>query len=270
MLINGWIALAIVMYCGVIGIALSFALRSTHTAEIYVLGRYRNKKFPRSPKRRIITSIIALVVGVAIINGFSWVTTLVTNPGGTDSKTLATSKAVTTAFGLTPKQSYPLVLGSRVGSSENNLNVESGLFFTYVSLHTMSGSAVTVSFTHQSDTYMLEIPTVKTVFVQSTTATPSVTFYFQKSSYDKYEDYYYGTPLLKQTVTKDYTSCSPQVANLTIICGNVKLVSKDIKAVPLSATAMRHGLAPIVTKYIDSATITLTPQMYDQLSGRID
>lgn len=259
----------VILYALLLIFVLSFGFRKTREVFSEDLGYHTATVVQRSRRRKVITALVALTVGLVVIDGSSWVITAWANRAHDFEDTEDSSTPITVPFGLTPEQSYPLVLGARVGTSQSDLHVEGGFFDSYVSLRTMSGSAVTVSFTHQNKTYMLEIPTVKTVFTQSATDSPSVVFYFQKHEVDSWYDDVYGLPNVQQDVTDHYSQCHLGFADFVLACVGSKLVSTKTKVLPLSSTELRHGLSPIVSKYIDSAAITLTPKMYAQLSGTI-
>lgn len=201
---------------------------------------------------------VCMAIFVGAFNGIVfWASSGVNNQ--TVTTTASTSQYITEPLGLTPLETYPLELGSRVGSySETHLDVSTGRYNGHVSIDAVSGSTVTVSFQYENRTSTLEVPISKVNFYQSNDGSPSVKFYFL------------GLPQLQSTTVQTYEPCHFQMVNLVMACERGALITSDTTVAQLDADTIRRGLAPMVIQYVDTVDITLTTDMYDQLIGKIE
>lgn len=156
-------------------------------------------------------------------------------------------------FGLESGQNYPLVMGDRVGGSTVEAAASSGLFSARASVSTQPASALSIDFTHDSKSFVLELPMSGTTFIQSTTEEPSVVLHLVNEVHENESMTYVGSS----------DSCTPVVRNLMLKCVTIE----DGQRVDMSEATARRGLGPIVQEHFDSATITLTPDMYYDLLG---
>jgi len=200
--------------------------------------------------RRVYAKILAFVLVLLVLgglaNGLSYA-----GSANSNNTPLAHASDVAKVFGLESGRPYPLVLGERLGGSAVSARAAAGWFTATASVNTQPGSAVSVSFTQGDKSYILELPTAKVTFVQSKDAQPSVAIYLGNAT---------GYPM---KVTSD-TGCTTIIESGFLACRRV--VSYGVS---ISDDDLRHGLPPIVQGNLDSATITLTPDMYGKVLGKI-
>ncbi|HVX24196.1 MAG TPA: hypothetical protein VG992_02535, partial [Candidatus Saccharimonadales bacterium] len=153
-------------------------------------------------------------------------------------------------FGLQSGQTYPLVLGARLGGSDTNVSAHAGLFSANVAVSSKPDSALSVSFEHAGKSYLLELPTNEITFIQSTTKKPSVTL--NLASHTVYSGL---------IVTTNYSHCHFEIHNFATTCSR-RVLSRTYA---LSSTAQLRGLAAVVSRSFSSAVITLTPTMYQRV-----
>lgn len=190
-------------------------------------------------------AITWLVVG-AILNGITWAASR------SATKEMPTYTMGASTFGLESGTEYPLVLGIRTGGSQIDATLRSGLFTASATVSSTPASSFPVSFEHEGKTYMLELPASQVVFdtTAATSADAAVTVYLVNKA-ARLGEY-------------SYESCRFTITNLVAWC----MPNGEAIFTPSDDT-LRRGLAPIVQASLDSATVKLTPEMYNQLLGRI-
>lgn len=219
-------------------------------------------------KSRIVGAAVLWVVGYAALNlvaiGFS----ANSKPHAPVSEKL-TYQHVAEQMGLVSGETYPLILGARVGGSTADINVAttvtSGLFSaratTNLQVSSAPASAISLSYTYQEKTYILELPTSRVTFIQTESENPSVSVWLSGGSSYK----------LGEKVYAEYsvTDCDWKFKNLLFMClwppydepGPTAKITKSVTDV---------GLAPVIQASFDRATITLSPDAYKQLLGIIE
>lgn len=217
---------------------------------------------PRGPLRPIIGKyVVAFLVVATIANSFVFFV-----GKGSGSQREATVTEVVQSFGLNSGASYPLVLGSRITGSSGDMKVSSGLFSFSANTTITPASATTISFEHNNTSYMLELPTSKLTFVQSSSEKPSVRLYLLNGDVD----YVTGSNALdannpdNAVVNRTFSPCQVVINSFLVTCVRQTLSTEVV----IGSNITRRGLAPIVLSNFDSAVITLTPVMYKQLLGR--
>ena len=206
--------------------------------------------------------------GYAVVTVIVLLTSLFSKPVTPANEPLAYSY-VSEQMGLSSGNSYPLVLGSRTGGSSGETDVSttltSGLFSaratTTMQSSSTPASAVSLGYTYEGKTYILEMPTSRITFIQSEDGEPSVTIWLSgESTFD------FG-----QKVYEPYaaTGCQWTFNNILVMC-----LWPDYNGPAPTPTIDAHasdvGLAPVIQGGFDRATITLTPEMYRQLLGIIE
>lgn len=176
------------------------------------------------------------------------------------SYTTETSIAKTEAFGLVPGHTYSLELGSLSSTSSSSASATGGFFHAHASVQTEAGPAVMVSFEYEGNTYPLMIPIRVTTFDKDDVADPTVTIYFRSDPNFTFDEYHEESwPVYEQ-----------RWVNFVYVHELVEPSVTTTTRETLSADAMRIGLATIAEPYIESATIVLSHEMYDQLTGKIE
>ncbi len=198
----------------------------------------------RTRRGKILTGMIGWLIGFAVVNGVTWMFS-----GANSRPSEPGVHAVSSEFGLVAGQSYPVRLGSRVSGTQGAFFW--GGIFSGGSATMSPGTAISVSFTNGSDSYILEIPTSKVTFSQTSSTSSTVRLYLLNNWMD-------GAGEFKETSN----SCE------TLIHSLVLLSRCDTSyAFHMDDDVRRRGLAPIVADNIDSATITLSPELYSRLLG---
>lgn len=151
------------------------------------------------------------------------------------------------SLGLTSGKEYPFEVGSlSIGVAGT---IQGG--FLGFDGQVQSASTLKVGFTSETgNSYLLEIPTSVMTFRQVPGTQPSMILnlkdeFFQEPRYTK----------------ADYSPCHWTLNNLWLVC------KKELKpgTPTIPKDIIDSGLAPLVSKYILGATITLTPEMYQEL-----
>lgn len=159
---------------------------------------------------------------------------------------------VSRALGLVSGQPYKVVLGERVQGSVGEGTFYGGLFSSRGTVSLQPGSSVSMGFAHKDTSYILELPVNRVSFVDSKTDRTEVQLFLKNPELRQ------GFGEVKQTAT----------------CGDIYVSSlvlwrdctKSMEYTPPDAVA-RRGLAPIVAEYFDSATISLSSELYEQFLG---
>lgn len=233
---TGWTIAAISCFIGfIVLVVIGEAIQASDAGKGYKLNR---------PSFYIAWSIT--LVGLYIVANLFVASTSLSSEETPD----ATSQDLAASFGLESGKEYPLELGERFSGTTGE--VHGGLF--WVSGSFQPATALSVGFEHGSSSYMLEFPTATVTFKQVEGVSPSVVMYLSD------EQVSYGShPAAKYVTT--YGPCEWTLHNLWFVC------EKDVASSTLvvSDDAQQLGLGPVVQEYFKSATITLTPEMYDAL-----
>lgn len=173
-------------------------------------------------------------------------------------------------LGFVSGEEYPLVIGERVGGSEEGTNVSTtvraGLFSaratTVLQSSSSPASAVSFSYTHEDKSYILELPTSRITFIQSDTQDPSVTIWLNdEATYDFGESVY---------PAYEHTACTWTFNNILVMC-LWPSYDRDSGMSPVLTQHTRDvGLAPVIQASFDHATIVLSSETYKQLLGIIE
>lgn len=188
-------------------------------------------------------SIMAAVVMLGNLAGSAWI-------DETKTTGYASGADAASVMGLTPDHSYPFVLGSRVSGSAGTVTATGGLFYASSVTTLQPASSITIGFTARGSSYILEIPASQ-LTIHQTAGPEQMQLHFQDgvlrgSSWSyKVSDCRYQFHLLAP-------SCMRHVVSKTLEIGN---------------ETRRHGLAPLVQHWLDSATVWLSPKDYSQLVG---
>jgi hypothetical protein len=246
---------------GIILIVALTALRRTRERFDASVGWYRHMRV--SARYRIV-SMAAWFVGLALVlNAGSWGLSWATSESGEVVETTYDSGVYPTeSFGLTPGESYPMSLGQLGFSS--SIDIRRSPF--YFSFQERSGATSIISVTHEDDTYILEIPVRVTTYHQVEGVEPSMQLFFNTGNI-QYERNVMGQ--WQTTRTDTYESCHSQFTNLLWTCMLGELVSSKEETEGPSQEQIEDGLTYWVEKYLDRAEITLTPEMHDELIGKI-
>ena len=191
--------------------------------------------------------IISWLIGAALFNGFFWLVSsageIVPNVG---------THIVSQELGLVSGRPYSVELGTRVQGSTGSGRFYGGIFSSGGKISLQPGSSVSMGFAKGDSSYILEVPMNKVHFVKSATERgASVQLYLNNLGAGQFG-----------SMTSTGKRCETAVYSLTLwrLCQNTfeYTIPPDVE---------RRGLAPIVTEYLDSATITLNPELYEQLLG---
>lgn len=229
---SGWLLLAFVVY----GFGALF---------VYAI-IYRGAERPLNKVENLILLSFAgflWCIGAAGFNVF----TMAVSSGTSGPTSISTHQAAHT-LGLESGKPYPVQIGSRVDGSVGEGYFYGGIFSSGGAVSIQPGSSVSMSFSNDSQSYILNIPMNKVVFEQSNDAESSVQLYLLDSRRGGFGSY--------------GVDCRLVIQSLMFI--NRCDVTDDLN--DFEAT-QRRGLAPIVTEYLDSATITLSPELYQELLG---
>lgn len=154
--------------------------------------------------------------------------------------------------GLKSGTAYPVVLGDRVAGSSGSAYVYGGIFTSSASVDIQPGSAVSMGFQSGNSSYIFEIPMSQVTFKQSDDNESYVTFYLGDDTGSSFGD---------STVKK--TNCRNAVASVVLVrrCDFVPTYHPY-------EDSLRRGLAPVVAGFLDSATIELSPELYQDVLGQ--
>lgn len=220
---------------------------------------FGNERIPVS--HRIREAVVTLVVFAAICNATTWIGSAWANSSTTEER-FDSGVYPTESFGLTPGESYPMSLGQLGYAS--TIDVARAPF--YFSLQEQSGSAAIVSVTHEGETYFLEIPVSLTKYHQVEGVEPSMKLFFNTGDIFMQRDV---MGQLQTTQTDTYGACQSKFVNFFWSCVQGELVSSESVTEELTQAQLDAGLPYWVQKYLKRAEITLTPEMHDQLIGKI-
>jgi hypothetical protein len=227
---NGWVILALIIYVIVGGLG---ALCMTD-----VVVRKSDK---------YVVAIVSWLIGAAMFNGITYA---VSSSG--ETAPVVGTHIVSQELGLESGKSYSVQLGTRVQGSTGSGVFYGGFFSSSGRVSLQPGSSVSMGFASGDSSYILEVPMSKVHFVKSASVNDaSVQLYLQNVAEN-------GYGAMKSVDTR----CETVIYSLVLwqLC-------KDTFEYRLPADVERRGLAPIVTEYLDSATITLSPELYDRLLG---
>ena len=246
--------IALVAIIGIVGAMIAFGIVATD--------------HPNWRKPGPWAGVVALwLVGYAVATVIAMIITGVNKPHTPGPEPIAFTY-VAEQMGLVSGDTYPLMLGGRIGGSEGETDVSTTVtagLFSAGATTTMQGSsspasAVSLGYTYEEKTYILEMPTSRITFIQSETETPSVIVWLRDE-----QTYDFGN-----AAYAEYSGdCIWGFNNILWTCRWPEYVETD--PIPtISQNAFDVGLAPVVQGGFDRATITLTPDMYRQLLGIIE
>ncbi len=157
-------------------------------------------------------------------------------------------------FGFKPNEPYPLVLGSQVASFQASADAEIG-FFSSAQASASGSPTITVAFTHSDTTYTLSLPRNATPIKIDDSKTPQMIIH-----------------LLPQTHTAggylplSWSECDWRISNLAIACQKTRIFDEKLAT---NAGVREAGLGKLVSEAFQSAELTMTSRMYQQMIGEI-
>lgn len=239
---SGWALLWLIVY--IIGgvFAVAAALDVSHAVSSNQSPKKRKLVKPLS---FVISWLVLMAVGAAVLNAVTYFYSQA--PG---AKPIMRSGAFAESQGLKTDTPYPVVIGSRVQGSTGGGYFYGGIFSSSVSFDMRPGSAVSMSFQSGDSSYIFEVPMNKLTFKLADSAGSTVTLYLEEFAGN------FGTSVVKES------NCRPAIASVVL----VKRCDESVVYAPYAAD-IRRGLAPVVNGYLDSATIELSPELYEQILG---
>lgn len=214
------------------------------------------------PVRERVGSAIALFVCLALaLNGISWVSSWMVHVSNWSESKYESGVYPTESFGLTPGESYPMSLGQLGFNSKIDVT-RTPFYFSY---QEQSGSTVIVSVTHEDQTYILEIPVSETTYYQVEGVEPSMKLFFNTGVARV------GSTMgqMEATRTNTYEPCRSVFTNFFWSCIRGDPISSVEVVETLTQSQIERGLSYWVINYLKRAEITLTPEMHDELIGKI-
>lgn len=222
--------------------------------------------------RRLLNGVIGLVISYVVVTALVITCSWMINNEDRNTETVSTGTYPIQSFGMSSGQEYPLILGSSSYAAQLEVEAGASLFGSYFLLSQTAGSASTISFEHDGLTYWLDIPASVTTFVRTYEVEPSVSLIFKQEVYPNREAWNFRDDLMLElttTTTYDREGCILEFVNFFWSCSGSDVYAKSVTTESISDVQLRQGLAPWVNAYLESAVITLTPEMYDQLTGAI-
>lgn len=172
-------------------------------------------------------------------------------------------------LGFESGREYPLTLGSRIsgasGESSVSTTVVNGFLFSGISTTVESSlgpsSAISLSYSYEGKSYIVEIPTSHVTFKQTTVDEPSATLWLNDgtSTYLGFQDW---TPYTE-------SSCRWTYMNLLPMC-LWPPYEGTLRPPQINQDVLELGLSPIIANSFVRAEVVLTPEMYNQLLGVIE
>lgn len=226
-------------------------------AYVMIVGMALDGFFPLTNKYstfRMVSVVVCVVVFAAGFATVSWFTSR--NFDKETSLHDPSARDVSVAMGLESGKEYPLIMGSRVGGSSVEAGASAGIFSARAYVNTKPASAVSLGFTVGERSWILELPVSAVTFIQSDVEKASVRMVFADT--EIYRD-------VSSTKVRTFGPTKCHLHNLFWVCPRETLSSEI--TVKLGESTARKGLPPIVSEYLDSAVITLTPAMYKDVLG---
>lgn len=256
----GTLATAIALY-GIVCAVVFFATEHTRyqireaAREAVISGVPVTRGF-KLRKRAKLVAITALVVviGAGVVNGITFRAAHAYNDQGRPTNAIEAARA----FGLESGVSYPLVLGDRVDGTNGGVDISlSRGFFTAranVSVTMTPGSSLSVNFVLQDKSYILEIPVMRSTFIQKPGVDPTVTLHLNPVTSS-----YYG-----ETVHDASRPCTAVIRTAILMCNRIITSTQTV-----DDPTIRRGLAKLISEedVLDSATFVVTPEMYSKIVG---
>jgi hypothetical protein len=196
--------------------------------------------------RMVWIPVVAALVGVVLINAATFGIT----QGHASPRNSLSSTYVASTFGLETGKAYPLMAGD--GANGAYGVVETGYFHDAVTSIRQEESVVSVAFAYQDRGYILEIPVSRTTFIQHNDVDPTVTLHL-----NNFESQDFGT------MTADTSRpCDVVIRTALLTCHRVIISTPRV-----NADIQQRGLAYLINEQdtLDSATFTVTSEMYDRI-----
>lgn len=238
-----------IMLCVVIGLVAFYFAEPIYSEFRQALDSKVKASYLRKARR---TLAITIVLGFILGNGVTfWAA-----HGHSTTLPVTSSRDVAESFGLKSDEPYPLVLGDRIEGSVGSVTASANHGFfksrAYASATLRPGSAISVSFVHQRNSYVLEIPVSISTFTQQEGVAPTVSLHLNDM-----ENSSYGVGEID-----DSRPCKPVIETVLLMCHR-----SITRTYPINELTAQRGLAVLLSDsdVLDSAHITLTPEMYDQI-----
>lgn len=156
-------------------------------------------------------------------------------------------------FGLVSGEEYPLELGQTIAGSSGEIKVIARRGYFTAAVGSISpDQALSMSFQSKGRSYILSLPFSKTTFVQKEGVKPTVRVKISAAQADY--DTTVGTP--------NRVSC------YVVLCFNVN--EGDHAPVTTSVdwpNILDEGLGTLVAEQVEGVTVTLSPELYQELLG---
>ena len=216
-----------------------------------------------------IVAIVLWIIGYAVVTVIVMIGASFNKPHTPVNEPLAYTY-VAENMGLTSGETYPLMLGGRIGGSEGETDVSTsvahGLFSaratTTMQASTAPASAVSLGYTYEDKTYILEMPTSRITFFITEEVEPSVTMWLSDGA-----TFDFGEKVYAPYAASD---CTWTFNNILWMCLWPEYQDEEGPRSTISQHAMDVGLAPVISAGFDRASITLSQEMYNQLLGIIE
>mgnify|MGYP000843582907 FL=1 len=209
--------------------------------------------FTRYTKKWWVSAVGIMVVLYAVVNAMVYSASMISTPTPQDKTNSASVTQAASYYGLKSDTQYPLELGERFAGTSGNISFNGNFFFIHGSGSWTPATAVSIGFSSQDKSYILEIPMSKITFVQSSTANPSVNIHIDPNAIAS-NNY---------TIQNYYSACHARVSFGWWYC------HRALERSSLSVTNST-GLSEVIqSAFVDNGdthvTITLTPEQYQLL-----
>ena len=203
--------------------------------------------------------ISLFLAGVVIVNlGYFALASISTDDSPTIIRT-SDEDFVKDTFGFVSGVSYPLTLGSQTSFLRFSTD-EPAFSFSNSTISGTGGAAITISFEHNGSTWDIAVPRSTNTIRQSVDEQSSVSILLNQSR-----------PVFntQQTATVTVSDCMKRIHNLVFTCD--RTVSKgDLGELTYRGQEVQKGLANYIEPRIISSEMVMSPDMYNQLIGRIN
>ena len=212
----------------------------------------------RNPSRRVqfIACALGIAVSLTVVNSITWLTSADSASPGTSVTYISYQDFAKQHFGFEPGKAYPIALGGLTTSLE--ASASAGFFEAEVAID--GGAAFIVSYKYAGLSWDIVVPMApKTNHEQSDITEPTITLYLKES--DQYFD-------ARQERPYSWENCRTVISNLTLArhCTKVDGVPGPVK---YDEEAVKLGLAAWLQDRIFRSELRLTPEMHNQLIGKI-
>lgn len=218
-------------------------------AALKIFEARRGKERRKSVRNTIILFVIYGVVYNLGTFGLSHIPWL-------DKNRLVTDRVVAEQlFGFKANVAYPLVLGSQVSEFTASASASTGFFSSTADSVVRGGAAITVAFTSRGTTYTLSLPRNSSKIKIDDSARPTVNIHF-----------YPFTHRANGLNRGEWSKCETVISNLALACQRKVTYSDELET---SGGYAQAGLGKLVSDVFQSADLTMTSKMYNQLIGGI-